>query len=127
MKTVLYVDDEEAIGRAVARWFGRRGDVVHVARTLAEARAILAQHEPDVVFIDVWLGAESGFELLAWLEDERPELTKRVTFVTGELADAGSATRVWRTLGRPVLQKPFDFAKLESYATDADAEKRAVT
>ena len=122
MTTLLYVDDEETIGRAVARWFGRRGFVVHVAATVAEAQRILAEHNPDALFIDVWLGNESGFELMSWIEDVRPELAQRVTFVTGELADAERIDRVWRTLGRPVLQKPFDFAQLESYA--AEAERR---
>jgi response regulator of citrate/malate metabolism len=98
--------------------------VVHVANSVAQAQAVLGLHKPDILFIDVWLGQESGFELLGWIEDVCPELTDRVTFVTGELADADQAKRVWRTLGRPVLQKPFDFAKLEEYA--AGAEKRPV-
>jgi hypothetical protein len=44
-----------------------------------------------------------------------PDLADRVTFVTGELAVADQGDRVWRTLGRPVLQKPFDFGQLERY------------
>jgi len=115
MPVVLYVDDEETIGRAVARWFERRGHVVHVARTVDEAKRVLLHHSPDAIFIDVWLGTESGFELLSWIEEAHPELAERVTFVTGELADADRSDRVWRTLGRPVLQKPFDFAQLERY------------
>ena len=125
MATLLYVDDEQNIGRAVARWFGRRGHTVHLAPTIAAAQKVLAEHVPDVLFVDVWLGSESGFELMSWIEDTRPELAGRVTFVTGELADDAQGGRVWRTLGRPVLQKPFDFAQLERYtelalARDAD-------
>ena len=119
MTTVLYVDDEETIGRAVARWFGRRGHTVHLAHDVRGAQALVTEHDPDVVFIDVWLGHESGFELMSWIEDVRPELAQRVTFVTGELADAGRSDRVWRTLGRPVLQKPFEFSQLEQVLTDA--------
>jgi DNA-binding NtrC family response regulator len=119
MTVLLYVDDEEMLGRAVARWFGRRGHTVHLAPTIAEACRVLERHVPDALFIDVWLGTESGFELMSWIEDMRPELADRVTFVTGELAEPGRADRVWRTLGRPVLQKPFDLAQLEQYATDA--------
>jgi DNA-binding NtrC family response regulator len=121
MSVLLYVDDEELIGRAVARWFGRRGHTVHLAPTVAAACRLLEQHDPDALFIDVWLGNESGFELMSWIEDMRPELAERVTFVTGEMADASRADRAWRTLGRPVLQKPFEFAQLEQYATDAAA------
>ena len=117
MASLLYVDDEETIGRAVSRWFERRGHEVHVARSIEAAKRILAEHEPVAIFLVVWLGNESGFELMGWIEDERPELADRVTFVTGELADSLDRTdRVWKTLGRPVLQKPFEFAELESLA-----------
>ena len=122
MATLLYVDDEEIIGRVVARWFGRHGHTVHLAHSVAEAQALLADHDVDVLFIDVWLGTESGFELMGWIEEMRPELAQRVTFVTGELADGTAGDRVWRTLGRPVVQKPFDFSQLEEYI-DAAARR----
>ncbi|HEV7993857.1 MAG TPA: response regulator [Gemmatimonadaceae bacterium] len=122
---LLYVDDEETIGRAVARWFERRGHIVHQARSLSDARNLLGSNDPDAIFIDVWLGTESGFELLAWIEDTRPHLAERVVFVTGELADSDvEQGRIWRTLGRPVVRKPFDFKQLEAYAVVAeDAEQ----
>jgi DNA-binding response OmpR family regulator len=117
MATLLYVDDEETIGRAVALWFERRGHVVHLARSLREAQDMLRDIRPDALFIDVWLGTESGFELMSWIEEARPQLADRVVFVTGELVDSHNADagRLWQTLGRPVLQKPFDFAQLEAY------------
>jgi DNA-binding response OmpR family regulator len=132
MATVLYVDDEATIGRAVARWFERRGHVVHLAATIGAAQMVIADVDPDAVVIDVWLGEESGFELLSWIEDYRPHLGARVTFVTGELVDAGNSARVWRTLGRPVLQKPFELAQLEAMVLPAEpradpAENRAGT
>lgn len=125
MHTLLYVDDEATIGRAVARWFERRGHIVHVAKSLSEARQVLETHDPHTIFIDVWLGTESGFELLAWIEDNRPPLADRVVFVTGDLVDGASEhNRIWTTLGRPVVRKPFDFAQLEAYTTYAvDAER----
>ena len=122
MATLLYVDDEALIGKAVARWFAKRGHTVYLATSVAEARQAIVAHTPDALFIDVWLGAESGFDLMSWIEDTRPALAGRVTFVTGELADTTRIDKVWSTLGRPVLQKPFDFADLERYV--ADAERR---
>lgn len=119
MSTLLYVDDEVMIGNAVARWFARRGHTVHVAASIAAAQHAIARELPDAVFIDVWLGSESGFELMSWIEDTHPTLAERVTFVTGELAGEMATGRVWRTLGRPVVQKPFDFAELEHYVTEA--------
>jgi hypothetical protein len=32
--------------------------------------------------------------------------------------------RVWQTLGRPVLQKPFDLSQLEAHARDYEAAQR---
>ena len=123
MPLLLYVDDEETIGRAVARWFERRGHVVHLAHSVDEAKRVLLHHSPDAIFIDVWLGTESGFELMSWIEDVRSHLAGRVTFVTGELAES-RGRRVWRTLGRPVLQKPFDLAQLEAHAHAYMAARR---
>jgi DNA-binding response OmpR family regulator len=125
MPSLLYVDDEETIGRAVARWFERRGHVVHIARSIDEAKRVLLHESPDAIFIDVWLGTESGFELMSWIEDVRGQLADRVTFVTGELADSvGGSTRIWQTLGRPVLQKPFELAQLEAHAHEYVAAQR---
>jgi DNA-binding response OmpR family regulator len=125
MPSLLYVDDEENIGRIVARWFERRGHEVYIARDVAEAKRLLLVHSPDAIFIDVWLGSESGFELMSWIEDVRAHLADRVTFVTGELAESlDRGRRVFRTLGRPVLQKPFDLAQLEVHAQQYLAAQR---
>src|SRR5690349_15750123 len=60
---VLYVDDEEAIRRAVATWLRRKGHVVYTASDVASARTILQDHPIDGVFVDLWLGADSGMSL----------------------------------------------------------------
>lgn len=120
MASMLYVDDEQMIGLAVSRWLKRRGHTVHLAPSIAEAQALLATHEPDVLLIDVWLGSESGFELMSWIEDTRPALARRVTFVTGELADGTDFDRLNRSLGRPVLQKPFDLDQIEQLLRSAE-------
>ena len=126
MATLLYVDDETLIGNAVDRWFTRRGHTVHLAVSIATAQRQILQLRPtlDALFIDVWLGQESGFELMSWIEENDPSLATRVTFVTGELADATRSDRVWHTLGRPVLQKPFDFADLERHVTEIERRKQ---
>ena len=129
MAILLYVDDEQSIGRVVSRYFARRGDTVHVAHSVRDAVSILETEHPAAIFIDVWLGEESGFELMSWIEDQAPRLADRVTFVTGELANSVKGDKAFRTLGRPVIQKPFELAELANAVanTVADAEKRAGT
>lgn len=119
MTTLLFVDDEEIIGRAVSRLFSMRGDTALVAQTVAEAQVILTIHDPHIIFIDVWLGGESGFELLNWIEENRPHLAQRVTFVSGDIAPDEDPDHVWRRLGRPVIRKPFDFTRLIEVVSDA--------
>lgn len=113
MANVLYVDDEEAIRRAVVTWLTRRGHTVYAAQNLSVARDLLAAHPIDGVFIDLWLGDESGLELQAWIDENRPELSMKIVFVTGDIAADGSPTQGTQPLGRPVLGKPFDLRQLE--------------
>src|SRR5438270_10642 len=56
MATVLYVDDEDAIRRAVVTWLTRRGHVVHEAAGVASARQVLESQTVDGAFVDLWLG-----------------------------------------------------------------------
>lgn len=115
MATVLYVDDEEAIRRAVVTWLTRRGHKVHAAPDLAAARELLTSQPIDGAFIDLWLGDESGLELQAWIDENRPELSSNIVFVTGDIAADGSPTQEIHTLGRPVLGKPFDLRQLDEW------------
>jgi DNA-binding response OmpR family regulator len=96
----------------VKRTFARRGDTVLVATSVAGACAILLEEDPSAVVIDVWLGRESGFDLLSWIQNHRPRLVDRVIFVTGELTGANDSERSYRSLGRPVLEKPFEMSRL---------------
>ena len=113
MATVLYVDDETTLRRAVQAWFDRLGDEVRLARTLAEAREHLASGAVDGVFIDLWLPDGSGFELLDWIAEHHPALAERIVFVTGDLVPSDATARQLAMLGRPVLMKPFDLEELE--------------
>jgi DNA-binding response OmpR family regulator len=119
MATLLYVDDEETIGRLVSRYFSRRGDRVLLAASISEARDILAIEAPDAVFIDVWLGKESGVELVQWISEEHPQLIPRVMFVTGELVEQGANWSFGGKIGRPVIQKPFELSTLAHFIDDA--------
>ena len=116
MATVLYVDDEDAIRRAVMTWLTRKGHVVHTASNVAAARELLATEPIDGAFIDLWLGHESGLELQDWIDEHRPEFACNVVFVTGDPITGESVCRALGALGRPVLGKPFDLDELALWA-----------
>jgi DNA-binding NtrC family response regulator len=115
MATVLYVDDEDAIRRAVVIWLTRRGHVVHAAATICAARDLLRSEAIDGAFVDLWLAGESGLELQDWIDENRPELSGNIVFVTGDVGDGGAAASPLATLGRPVIAKPFDLGQLDAY------------
>ena len=116
MATILFVDNEESLRRATRAALGRRGHTVHTAHSVTEAIRCLGLYHVDGIFVDVWLGADSGFDLVSWLENHRPNLAQRVVFVTGDVSLAAAEDRKVRALGLPVLGKPFSVDDLDSYA-----------
>jgi DNA-binding response OmpR family regulator len=115
MATILYVDDEAAIRRAVVSWLTRHGHTVHAAATLGDARNLLESQSIDGAFVDLWLGAESGLELRDWIDAHRPELSPNVVFVTGDPGAQTSGLGLLAELDRPVLAKPFDLQALDQF------------
>jgi CheY-like chemotaxis protein len=113
MPTILYVDDQPAMARAVKRWLGGRGTGVHAARTIAEAKQSFAAGAYDGAFIDLWLNDGSGFELFDWIVEHRPSLSHRVAFVTADFIQHGAPPDRFRLIDRPVFVKPFDLAELD--------------
>ncbi|HEY4304225.1 MAG TPA: response regulator [Gemmatimonadaceae bacterium] len=114
MSTVLYVDDEEAIRRALTSWLTRRGHIVFTAGSSEQAIAIMKEHgEIDAMFIDIWLGNESGFDLFEWVDMNRPKLVEHVAFVTGAIVRDSEVERSLDAFARPILTKPFELTELE--------------
>jgi DNA-binding NtrC family response regulator len=113
MAHVLYVDDERTIGRALRSWLSRRGHVVHTAATLEEARTILQSAPVDGVFIDIWLGTDSGFDLFEWIDMNNPAVAANSVFVTGDIIPDPSVQQALDVYARPVLVKPFELSELE--------------
>ena len=113
MATVLYVDDEQAIGRALSSWLTRRGHRVFTAASIAEAKSVLESHPIDGAFIDVRLGAESGLDLFAWIRANHPLVAEHTAFVTGDIIPDPAIQRTMEQHARPVLVKPFELSELE--------------
>jgi DNA-binding NtrC family response regulator len=125
MPTVLYVDDESSLRRAVHAWLGRHGTVVHSARSIAGAKRCFAEFTFDGAFIDLWLSDGSGFELYDWITEYHPEIAANVAFVTGDILRTPETQRQLSMLGLPVLAKPFDLTELDHYVSAWAGEREA--
>ena len=109
---VLIVEDEEGVRRPMARFLARRGAEVEEAADGVDGLARLSARAPDVILVDLRMPRMGGIELYARLEQERPDLVRRVLFLSGDvsqLAEPGNAPVPRERL----LVKPVELAELE--------------
>jgi CheY-like chemotaxis protein len=82
--TVLVVDDEPSMRRALRAFLERAGFAVVEAESAAQALQLVADAAAiDAVVSDVLMPGESGLVFYDALLTRRPELAHRVVFLTG--------------------------------------------
>jgi PAS domain S-box-containing protein len=109
---VLVVDDEPLVGRAVSRILSPPHRVTLVAGG-AEALARLSDGRYDVVLCDLMMPGMSGMDLYDRLERTRPEVARRVVFLTGG-AFTDAAREFLARVPNARLEKPFEPAVLRA-------------
>ncbi len=88
VRRCLIVDDNErflAVARASLERDGL--EVVDTATTVADALDKTDRLRPDVVLVDIALGAESGFDLTRRLVERHPDLRARVVLISTRRED----------------------------------------
>ena len=108
VKDVLVVDDERSLRLLCRVNLELEGHSVREAGSLAEARRELERATPDVILLDIHVGADDGLDLLD--EVAALELPVRVVLLSGT-SEVGPALRA-RVDG--VLGKPFELGRLAS-------------
>lgn len=104
------MDDEEFLGDLVATALREAGYEVWVARSVSEAKALLAQGEFDVALLDMHLPDGTGEDILLRLSDEGA-LTEAI-MLTGD-RDITSAVNAMKLGATDYLVKPTPLAELE--------------
>ncbi len=126
--SLLIVDDEESIRRALRRYFEKRDWAVETATDGADALLKLERPDAesvfDVVLCDLKMPGVSGQELYNRLLTERPLLARKFIFATGD-AGAPDVVDFLASVGVPVLEKPFELRSLELLAQQVRAEGSA--
>jgi DNA-binding NtrC family response regulator len=102
---VLLVDDEALLLRSLRRIQEADGHRLILADGAEAAARALAVPDLDVVLLDLFLGEESGMELLERVKRERPEV--EVVAMTGH-ASIESAVRCIQRGAFDYLAKPFE-------------------
>ena len=78
---IVIIEDEAAVAETLAEAVRGQGHTASVGRTGKEGLALLAEHTPDAVFLDLVMPGLSGVELLREIRRDKPELP--IVVVTG--------------------------------------------
>jgi two-component system nitrogen regulation response regulator NtrX len=104
--TILVVDDDPLLRRALKDRLAHWGHVVEDAPDGAAALAAAERREFDVVFLDLWMPGLAGMDVLARLREAAPGSDVVVLTAHGSLETAVAAVRAGAA---DFLQKPADF------------------
>jgi CheY-like chemotaxis protein len=113
---VLLVDDEEALRRPLGKYLRRRGADVTEAGDGKAALAALQVSGVDVIVADLRMPRMDGMEMYSALEATRPDLARRLVFLSGDLSELSAAGRLQIPNDR-ILLKPVDLKTLEEAVT----------
>jgi len=111
--SVLLIDDEAGLRRAVVNFLKRRGMHIVAVEDGGDALRVLRRERFDVIVSDVRMPGMSGGEFLEQLRRDHPAMVRRLIFTTGDTFAADTSTLL-REAGVPSLVKPYDFSKLEA-------------
>ncbi len=111
-RSVLVVDDEDAVRRSIRRFLEKVG---YEVREAWSGRSALAQitvgSPPELVITDLRMSDGSGYWFLEQLAEDFPDLLRRTVVVTGD-TDHAEVSRLSRVTGCPVMRKPVELPDL---------------
>ena len=104
---ILLIEDEPGVMAYVRAVLERNGYSVVGVASGAEALRLLATEEFLGVVSDMRTpGGVDGAQVHAWIAANRPELSRRLVFITGDIANEETVATLQRT-GAPCVEKPF--------------------
>jgi DNA-binding NtrC family response regulator len=121
--SVLVVDDEPAIRRALERALKRWGHGVHLATNGEAAIEILGTELVDLVVMDLRMPGMSGQTLFHSIAARWPHLVEQVIVMTGDL-EAEDHHDWLKQHDLPLLMKPFELKQLETLLGAMAARRR---
>ncbi len=119
--SVLVVDDDTTVRETLVEFFETFGHTARGAGTANEARAMAAEHAPDVVLLDLRLPDASGLLLLDALRADDPDVG---VIVLSGFADVPTTVGAMQRGAVDVLEKPVDLEALEAAVTRASERGR---
>jgi CheY-like chemotaxis protein len=123
-RSVLVVDDDHVVHRAVTRFLTNRGYRILAASSPREALSLAEQEPIDVLITDLIMPEMTGYDLSARIQKMRPEA--RVIYMSGYAAGTfASSVGPVQASSAPLLQKPFAVETLLQLLSTALGEGEA--
>lgn len=110
-RSILVVDDEDAIRELVQEGLSARAVLVDTVESGAEAWNRVRSRSYDLVLCDSNLGDGSGLQLFERIASSKGSQAPHFVLMTGELLDREQLAD-WEKKGVTVLQKPFQLSEL---------------
>jgi len=120
-RRALVVEDEPVISWLCQRILIAEGFDVDIAMNGLIAKKMVDDKSYDLCVSDIRTPDMNGMQLYEYLEQEHPELARRVIFTTGDVM-SGSIAQFLNENKRPFLPKPFTRDELKQAIRDAFAE-----
>jgi two-component system, NtrC family, response regulator AtoC len=114
--TVLVVDDERTLARAIKAFLTESGYEAEVAGDAEQALRLLETMRPDVIFCDVRLPGMDGIELLRRIREFDPAIPVIIMTAHGTIEGAVEAVKLGAF---DYLKKPVDLEELKLLADRA--------
>jgi DNA-binding response OmpR family regulator len=109
----LIIDDEPIVLAYLSRLLNKWNFDVDCASNASDALANIKNREYDFILLDVRMPDISGLVLYKKIEEIKPQLAKRIIFVTGDTAGIDTSTFI-RETGTFCVSKPVDSHKLKT-------------
>ncbi len=107
---VLLIEDEPAVMALVRAVLEGYGYAVVATESGVSALYLLKDGDFHGVVSDMRTpGGVDGAQVYAWIKTHRPELARRLVFITGDIANEETAATLRQT-GAPCVEKPFRVA-----------------
>ena len=109
---ILVIEDEVSVMAFVKAALVRSGYSVVCANSGVAALPLLQSGEYTGVISDMRTpGGVDGADIHDWLKANRPELHRKLIFITGDIVNEDTARTLRRT-GTPCVEKPFRVSEL---------------
>ena len=111
---VLVIEDEPSVANFVRLALERHGFKVTWASSGAEGLNLLQSGEFAGVISDMRTpGNVNGADVHAWIRENRPAMSARLLFITGDIANEETGA-ILKSTGVPFIEKPFRVQQLIS-------------